>query len=84
MPTKSLAVVSLVTGIVGMTIFPIMFSIVALVTSYLARLETRYVPPRATVYELATAGSFLGWIPIAITFTGVLYPVALYVLHALG
>jgi len=44
LPTSTLAIVSLVAAILGFTMLPIIGSIVAIVTGYSARKETRAVP----------------------------------------
>ncbi len=46
--TSGLAVASLITGILGFTMLPIIGSIIAIVTGYSARKETRSAPPSAS------------------------------------
>ena len=55
LPTSPLAIVSLVAGILGFTIFPVVATAVAIITGYMARKETRAVPPTAAGDGLATA-----------------------------
>ena len=66
LPTSSLATISLVAGILGFTFFPLIASIVALVTGYAARKETRAVPPQASGDGMATAGIIMGWVQIGL------------------
>ena len=65
LPTSTLAIVSLVAGIAGFSILPLLGGIVALIAGYTARGETRSVPPRAGGDGLATAGIVLGYIQLA-------------------
>ena len=62
LPTSTLAIVSLVSAILGFTIVPVIGTIVALITGYMARGETRSLPPRASGDGLATAGIIMGWV----------------------
>jgi len=66
LPTSTLAVVSLIAGILGFMGLPILASIVAIWTGYAARNETRSIPPRASGDGLATAGIVMGWIQIGL------------------
>jgi hypothetical protein len=71
LPSSTLAIVSLIAGILGFTMLPLIGSIVALVTGYEARKETRAIPPRASGDGLATAGIVMGWIQIGLSVIGV-------------
>ncbi len=71
LPSSTLAMVSLIAGILGFTMLPILGSIVALVTGYEARKETSAVPPRASGDGLATAGIVMGWIQMGLSILGV-------------
>ena len=71
LPSSTLAIVSLIAGILGFTVLPLIGSIVALVTGYQARKETRAVPPRASGDGLATAGIIMGWIEIGLSVIGI-------------
>ncbi len=62
LPTSTLAIVSLIAGILSFVMLPIVGAVIAIWTGYEARKETRSVPPRATGDGLATAGIVLGWI----------------------
>jgi hypothetical protein len=62
--TSSLAVVSLVMGIVGWTVFPFLGSLVAIVTGHMARAEIRRQPQALEGDGLAVAGLVLGWLAV--------------------
>lgn len=79
LPTSTLAVVSLISGITGFTIFPVLGGIVALITGYMARGETRSTPPRAGGDGMATAGIVLGYIQIGLGIIGLCCFVAYFV-----
>jgi hypothetical protein len=70
LPTSTLAIVSLVSALLGFTFVPLIGTIVALVTGYMARNETRSIPPRASGNELATAGIVMGWIQVGLLVLG--------------
>ena len=70
LPTSTLAIVSLVSALLGFTFVPLIGTIVALVTGYMARNETRSIPPRASGDELATAGVIMGWIQVGLLVLG--------------
>ena len=70
LPTSTMATISLIAGILGFTLFPILGGIVALVTGYAARKETRAIPPIATGDGLASAGIVMGWVQIGLALIG--------------
>ena len=70
LPTSSMAIVSLIAGILGFTLFPFIASIVAIFTGYAARKETRATPPTAGGDGLATAGIVMGWIGVGLAVIG--------------
>jgi hypothetical protein len=78
LPTSTLATVALVAGILGFTLLPGIGGIVALVTGYAARNETRAVPPRASGDGLATAGIVMGWIQMALAVVGICCAIAYF------
>lgn len=80
LPTSTLAIVSIIAGVLGFTAMPVLGGIVALITGYLARRETRAVPPRATGDGLATAGIVMGYIQIALIAIGLCCFVLYFVL----
>jgi hypothetical protein len=67
LPSSTLAIVSLIAGILGFTMMPILGSIVALWAGYAARKETRSMPPTGSGDGLATAGIVMGWIQLGLT-----------------
>jgi hypothetical protein len=70
LPTSTLALVSLITGILSYVALPVIGGIIALITGYMARNETRAVPPTASGDGLATAGIVLGWVNVALAVLG--------------
>ena len=63
--TSSLAIVSLVSGILGWTILPFLGSLAAVITGHMARAEIRRAPDRIDGDGLAVAGLVLGYLSIA-------------------
>jgi hypothetical protein len=88
LPSSTLAIISLVTGILGFVGLPVIGAIAALITGYMARSETRSVPPRASGDGMATAGIILGWVNIGMLVVGLccfgLYMVLMLSLFAGG
>ena len=70
LPTSGMAIASLVTGILGFTIAPLLGGVVAIFTGYAARKETRSVPPMASGDGLATAGIIMGYIQLGLVAIG--------------
>jgi len=66
LPTSTLAIVSLVAGILSFVMLPVIGAVAALWAGYEARKETRSVPPRASGDGLATAGIVLGWVHVGL------------------
>lgn len=62
--TSSMAVISLVMGILGWTVIPFIGSIVAIVTGHMARAEIRRRPLELEGDGLALAGLIMGWIVV--------------------
>jgi len=71
LPSSTLAIVSLISGILGFTLVPVIGTIVALVTGYMARNETRSIPPKASGDGMATAGIIMGWIQVGLVVVGI-------------
>lgn len=69
-PNSSLAVVSIIAGILGFTLFPLLGSIIALVTGYMARNEIQESIGSIGGDGLATAGIILGWIGVGMSVIG--------------
>lgn len=70
LPTSTLAMISVVAGILGFTMLPVIGSIVAILTGYSARNETRAVPALVGGDGLATAGIIMGWIEVGLMVVG--------------
>lgn len=69
-PTSSMATVSLIAGILGLTIFPFIGSIVAVITASMAKKEILASRGALSGEGLAKAGGILGWIGIALGVLG--------------
>lgn len=66
LPNSAIAVVSLVSGILGITFIPVLGSLVALITGYLARKEIRDYPQSVAGDGMAITGIILGWIGVGV------------------
>lgn len=71
LPTSTLAMVSLIAGIAGFSFLPVIGSIVALLTGYAARKETRAVPATVSGDGMATAGIVMGWIGVGLAVVSI-------------
>ena len=71
LPSSTLATVSLIAGILGFTFIPVLGAIVALITGYMARTETRAIPPKVSGDGMATAGIIMGWIQVGLIIVGI-------------
>ena len=80
LPTSTLATVSLISGILGFTFLPVLAGIIALITGYMARGETRSIPPRASGDGLATAGIVMGYIQLGLAVVSFCCIIAYFVL----
>lgn len=69
--TSTLAIVSLVAGILGWTLAPWIGSLVAIITGHMARSEIRRDPDNVEGDGLAIAGLILGWAMIIISLLSV-------------
>jgi hypothetical protein len=72
LPSSTMAIISLVTGILSYFGLPVIGAIIAIITGYMARSETRSVPPTASGDGMATAGIVLGWVHIGLLLAGLL------------
>jgi hypothetical protein len=79
LPSSTLAIVSLVSAILGFSFLPVIGGIVALITGYLARNETRSIPPTASGDGMATAGIIMGWVQLGLLVVGVCCAIAYFV-----
>ncbi|MEE7546741.1 DUF4190 domain-containing protein [Xanthomonas sp. Kuri4-1] len=70
--TSTLAVVSLVAGILGWTLLPLLGSVFAIVTGHLARSQIRAQPGRLDGDGLAVGGLVLGWLSVSLWILGIL------------
>jgi dihydroorotate dehydrogenase len=64
--TSVMAIISLVSGIAGWTFFPIIGSLVAIVTGHLAKNEIRAKPEELQGDGFATAGLILGYLSVGL------------------
>lgn len=71
--TSGMAIASLVSGIAGWTLFPLVGSILAIVFGYAARREIRQRPEELTGDGLAVAGLVLGWLAVGLTVVGLCF-----------
>lgn len=70
--TSALAVVSLVMGIASWTVLPFVASIVAIITSHMARAEIRRRPHELEGDGLAVTGLVLGWVMVGAVIAAIL------------
>lgn len=70
--TSGLAITSLVSGILGWTLLPLIGSLVAILTGHMARGEIRRSNGQLDGDGLAVAGLVLGWISIGLMVLAVL------------
>ncbi len=66
LPMSTLALVSLISGILGILFIPVIGGIVAIVTGTMAQKETRAFPPTRSGDGMATAGMVLGWLGLVV------------------
>ena len=71
--TSGLAIASLVLGIGGVTILPLLGSILAILLGYMARREIRQRPGELEGDGIALAGIVLGWISVGLAVLGLLF-----------
>jgi len=65
---SNLAIVSLVCGILGVTLLPLLGSIIAVITAPMAKREIAESEGRLSGEEMAKIGQILGWIGLALAF----------------
>jgi len=71
--TSSLAVTSLVSGVLGWSLLPLLGTLVAIITGHMARSEIRRSGGRLEGDGLAVAGLVLGWVAVALWVAGLLF-----------
>ncbi len=70
--TSSLAIASLVSGILGWTLLPLVGTLVAIVTGHMARAEIRRSAGALDGDGLAVGGLVLGWLSAVLWVVGLL------------
>lgn len=70
--TNTMAVISLVSGILGWTLLPWLGSIAAIITGHMARAELRRNPDTQEGDGLAVGGLVLGWAMVVMSLVGIL------------
>lgn len=76
--TSTLAVISLVAGILGWTLLPFLGSLGAIITGHMARSEIRRAAGTVDGDGLAIAGLVLGWGSVVVTIIGILVAVMFF------
>jgi hypothetical protein len=76
--TSPLAVISLVAGILGWTLLPLLGSLGAIITGHMARSEIRRSAGTVDGNGLAIAGLVLGWGLVVFTLVGVLIAIVFF------
>ena len=67
-----MAIAALVMGIGGLTVLPLIGSILALIFGYMARKDIRSRPAEVTGEGLAMAGIIMGWIAVGLSVLGII------------
>ena len=76
--SSTMALVSLIAGIAGVTVLPFLGSIVAIITGHMAKKEIRDSAGRLTGVEMANAGLVLGYVHLALSVIGVCIVVMIF------
>ncbi len=82
--TNTMALVSLIAGIVGLTIFPFAGSIVAVITGNIGRKEVAASAGTQTGDGMALAGLIMGWIGVVLGVIGICLVLLFLILLALA
>ncbi len=69
--TSTLALISLISGILGWSLMPFLGCLAAVITGHMARKEIR-LNPALEGSGFATAGLILGWVGLAFWIVGIL------------
>jgi hypothetical protein len=83
-PNSTLALVSLIAGILGLTVLPTIGSIAAVITGYMAKKEIRESGGALSGDGMATAGLILGWIGVGVLLIGMCVACVVFALIPLG
>jgi hypothetical protein len=83
-PNSTMAVVSLISGILGWFVLPLIASLVAVVTGHMAKKEIRESRGRVGGDGLATAGLIMGYSSLVIWGLGACCVIILFVLPLFG
>jgi hypothetical protein len=70
--TNNLAIISLISGILGWTALPWLGSIVAIITGHMARAEIARNPETMEGDGMAVAGLVLGWSMVVLSLVGLM------------
>lgn len=76
--TSTLAIISLVAGILGWTLLPFVGSVGAIITGHMARSEIRRSAGAIDGNGYAIAGLVLGWSSVIVTILGILLVVMFF------
>ena len=66
LPNSTMAIVSLVSGILGWTVIPFLGSLVAVITGHMAKSEIKKSPGQLGGDGMATAGLILGYVSLGL------------------
>lgn len=70
-PNSNLALIALIAGVLGLTLFPFLGSIAALIIGYMAKKEIQESMGSLGGEGMAKAGIILGWIGVALGLIGI-------------
>ncbi len=82
--TSTMAIISLIAGILGWTVIPLIGSIVAVITGHMAKKEIRESNGTLTGDGLATFGLVLGYASLVVGICGACIFAVLFLLPFLG
>jgi hypothetical protein len=71
------ATISLISGILGLTVFPLIGSIIALITGYMAKGEIQRSAGTLGGDSAANIGIILGWVGVGLTVVGTICAICL-------